>query len=136
METMQWLTLVIFAVTILVVVTNVIDSTLAGMIGVAVMIWAGVMSEDDAFKYVDWNVMAILVEHLADRRLFREIRRAELAFGAGAQALGRASGAAGDDPDLPRRRDFDVRRQRGHHPDDGAGGPAAGARDEASRWCR
>ncbi len=61
METMQWLTLVIFAVTILVVVTNVIDSTLAGMIGVAVMIWAGVMSEDDAFKYVDWNVMAILV---------------------------------------------------------------------------
>jgi Na+/H+ antiporter NhaD/arsenite permease-like protein len=58
---MQWLTLVIFAITILVVVTNVIDSTLAGMIGVAVMIWAGVMSEDDAFKYVDWNVMAILV---------------------------------------------------------------------------
>ena len=61
METMQWLTLVIFAVTILAVVTNVIDSTLAALIGVAVMIWAGVMSEDDAFKYVDWNVMAILV---------------------------------------------------------------------------
>jgi Na+/H+ antiporter NhaD/arsenite permease-like protein len=61
MEPMQWLTLGIFAVTILIVVTNVIDSTLAGMIGVAVMIWFGVMSEDDAFKYVDWNVMAILV---------------------------------------------------------------------------
>ncbi|MFY9315815.1 MAG: SLC13 family permease [Burkholderiales bacterium] len=61
MDSMQWLTLVIFAVTILVVVTNVIDSTLAGMIGVAVMIWAGVMNEEDAFKYVDWNVMAILV---------------------------------------------------------------------------
>jgi len=61
METMQWLTLVIFAVTIIAVVTNVIDSTLAALIGVAVMIWAGVMSEDDAFKYVDWNVMAILV---------------------------------------------------------------------------
>ncbi len=61
METMQWLTLVIFAVTILAVVTNVIDSTLAALIGVAVMVWAGVMSEDDAFKYVDWNVMAILV---------------------------------------------------------------------------
>jgi Na+/H+ antiporter NhaD/arsenite permease-like protein len=61
METMQWLTLVIFTVTIIAVVTNVIDSTLAAMIGVAVMIWAGVMSEDDAFKYVDWNVMAILV---------------------------------------------------------------------------
>ena len=61
MDTMQWLTLVIFAVTILAVVTNVIDSTLAALIGVAVMIWAGVMSDEDAFKYVDWNVMAILV---------------------------------------------------------------------------
>ena len=61
MDSMQWLTLAIFAITILIVVSNVIDSTLAGMIGVAVMIWFGVMSEDDAFKYVDWNVMAILV---------------------------------------------------------------------------
>jgi Na+/H+ antiporter NhaD/arsenite permease-like protein len=61
METMQWLALVIFAVTIIAVVTNVIDSTLAALIGVAVMIWAGVMSDEDAFRYVDWNVMAILV---------------------------------------------------------------------------
>ena len=58
---MQWVTLAIFAVTILAVVTNVIDATLAALIGVAVMIWAGVMSDEDAFKYVDWNVMAILV---------------------------------------------------------------------------
>jgi Na+/H+ antiporter NhaD/arsenite permease-like protein len=61
METMQWLTLAIFTLTILAVVTNVIDSTLAALIGVAVMIWAGVMTDEDAFKYVDWNVMAILV---------------------------------------------------------------------------
>lgn len=61
MEMMQWLALGIFAVTILVVVTNVIDSTLAALIGVAVMIWLGVMTDEDAFKYVDWNVMAILV---------------------------------------------------------------------------
>jgi Na+/H+ antiporter NhaD/arsenite permease-like protein len=61
MEMMQWLALVIFAVTILAVVTNVIDSTLAALLGVAAMIWAGVMSDEDAFKYVDWNVMAILV---------------------------------------------------------------------------
>lgn len=61
MEFAQWLALAIFAVTIAAVVTNVIDSTLAALIGVAVMVWAGVMSEDDAFKYVDWNVMAILV---------------------------------------------------------------------------
>ncbi|MGQ0655415.1 MAG: SLC13 family permease [Betaproteobacteria bacterium] len=61
METMQWVTLAIFAVTILAVVTNIIDSALAALIGVAVMIWAGVMTDEDAFKYVDWNVMAILV---------------------------------------------------------------------------
>jgi Na+/H+ antiporter NhaD/arsenite permease-like protein len=61
MEFAQWLALGIFAVTILAVITNVIDSTLAALIGVAVMIWTGVMSETDAFGYVDWNVMAILV---------------------------------------------------------------------------
>ena len=61
MEFSQWLAVAIFAITILVVVTNVIDSTLAALIGVVAMIWLKVMSEDDAFKYVDWNVMAILV---------------------------------------------------------------------------
>lgn len=61
MEFAQWLALAIFAVTILAVVTNVIDSTLAALLGVVAMIWFGVMSEEDAFKYVDWNVMAILV---------------------------------------------------------------------------
>jgi Na+/H+ antiporter NhaD/arsenite permease-like protein len=44
-----------------VVITNVIDSTLAALLGVTVMVWLGVMSETDAFNYVDWNVMAILV---------------------------------------------------------------------------
>jgi len=61
MDAMQWLTLIVFAVTIIVVITNVIDSTLAALIGVAVMCWLGIMTEEDAFKYVDWNVMAILV---------------------------------------------------------------------------
>ncbi len=61
MELTQWLALGIFAAAILAVVTNVIDSTLAALIGVAVMVWAGVMSDEDAFRYVDWNVMAILV---------------------------------------------------------------------------
>jgi Na+/H+ antiporter NhaD/arsenite permease-like protein len=61
MEFAQWLALGIFAVTILVVITNVIDSTLAALLGVVVMVWLGVMSETDAFGYVDWNVMAILV---------------------------------------------------------------------------
>jgi Na+/H+ antiporter NhaD/arsenite permease-like protein len=57
----QWLALGIFAVTIVVVVANVIDSTLAALLGVAAMIGSGVMTDEDAFRYVDWNVMAILV---------------------------------------------------------------------------
>jgi Na+/H+ antiporter NhaD/arsenite permease-like protein len=61
MEPMQWLTLIVFGLTILAVITNVIDSTLAALIGVAVMCWLGIMTEADAFNYVDWNVMAILV---------------------------------------------------------------------------
>ena len=61
MEPMQWFTLILFALTILVVITNWIDSTLAALIGVSIMCWAGVMTEAEAFKYVDWNVMAILI---------------------------------------------------------------------------
>ncbi len=61
MEPMQWFTLILFALTILVVITNWIDSTLAALIGVSIMCWAGVMTEVEAFKYVDWNVMAILI---------------------------------------------------------------------------
>jgi Na+/H+ antiporter NhaD/arsenite permease-like protein len=58
---MQWLTIAVFAITIIAVVANIIDSTAAALVGVAVMIWMGVMTEIDAFKLVDWNVMAILV---------------------------------------------------------------------------
>jgi Na+/H+ antiporter NhaD/arsenite permease-like protein len=61
MDSMQWLTLIVFSLTILVVITNVIDSTLAALIGVAAMCWLGIMTETEAFKYVDWNVMAILI---------------------------------------------------------------------------
>ena len=61
MDAMQWLTLIVFALTIVVVITNVIDGTLAALLGVGVMCWIGIMTETDAFKFVDWNVMAILV---------------------------------------------------------------------------
>ena len=61
MDAMQWLTLIVFGLTIVAVITNVIDSTLAALIGVAVMCWLGIMTEIEAFNYVDWNVMAILV---------------------------------------------------------------------------
>ncbi|UCH16563.1 MAG: hypothetical protein JSW36_12620 [Burkholderiales bacterium] len=58
---MAWLAVAIFAVTIVVVIWNVVDSTVAALIGVSVMIWIGVMTDVDAFGRVDWNVMAILV---------------------------------------------------------------------------
>ena len=61
MDAMAWLTVAIFAITIVVVISNVVDSTVAALIGVTVMIWIGVMTEVDAFGLVDWNVMAILV---------------------------------------------------------------------------
>lgn len=55
-----WLTLAIFAVTIGVVILGVIDSSAAAMLGAVGMVWVGTMSEADAFKAIDWNVMAIL----------------------------------------------------------------------------
>ncbi len=61
METMAWIALAIFALTILAVISNVIDGAVAALIGVAAMIWAGVMTDVEAFQLVDWNVMAILV---------------------------------------------------------------------------
>lgn len=61
MEMTAWLTLAIFLVTIVVVITGIIDSSVAALLGVLAMIWTGVMSEVEAFLSVDWNVMAILV---------------------------------------------------------------------------
>ena len=61
MEPLAWIALAIFAVSIVAVVTNVIDSTIAALTGVVAMVWFGVMTETDAFGLVDWNVMAILV---------------------------------------------------------------------------
>lgn len=56
-----WGTVIIFAGTILVVITGVIDSSVAALLGVIAMVWLGTMSELEAFEAVDWNVMAILV---------------------------------------------------------------------------
>jgi len=61
MDTLAWLAIVVFALTIIAVISNVVDSTVAALIGVIVMIWIGVMTDIDAFELVDWNVMAILV---------------------------------------------------------------------------
>ena len=61
MDTVVWLTLAVFAVTIVVVITNVIDGTVAALTGVAVMVILGLITEVEAFQFVDWNVIAILV---------------------------------------------------------------------------
>ena len=61
MSMVQWLTLAVFAVTIVAIVVNKIDSTLAALLGVAVMVWLGTMTETEAMQLVDWNVIAILV---------------------------------------------------------------------------
>jgi Na+/H+ antiporter NhaD/arsenite permease-like protein len=61
MEWIQWLTLIVFAVTIIAVVVNKLDSTASALVGVVIMIWLGAMTETEAFLLVDWNVMAILV---------------------------------------------------------------------------
>jgi len=61
LETLQYLTIVIFLVSILFVITGWIDSVLAALLGVMGMIFIGVMNDVDAFKIVDWNVIAILL---------------------------------------------------------------------------
>src|SRR5688572_27682280 len=58
---LQWMTLIVFAVTIAAVVVNKLDATVAALLGVAVMVWMGTMTEVEAAQLVDWNVMAILV---------------------------------------------------------------------------
>jgi Na+/H+ antiporter NhaD/arsenite permease-like protein len=57
----MWVTVFIFSATILAVVTGVVDSSVAAVVGVLAMVWLGTMTESEAFNAVDWNVMAILV---------------------------------------------------------------------------
>lgn len=61
LTTLQLLTLAVFIVTIVAIVINKLDATVAALIGVVVMIWMGTMTEIEAAELVDWNVMAILI---------------------------------------------------------------------------
>ena len=58
---LQWMTLAVFAVTIIAIVVSKLDATVAALLGVAVMVWMGTMTEVEAAQLVDWNVMAILI---------------------------------------------------------------------------
>ncbi len=61
---MEWLQIVasiIFFGSIILVITGWIDSVIAAMLGIIAMILFGVMTEIQAFQFVDWNVILILL---------------------------------------------------------------------------
>ncbi|MFC2007914.1 SLC13 family permease [Chloroflexota bacterium] len=60
METIQLVALIIFLVTIGLIIWGKIDRAVIGIIGVAIMVFSGVMDETKAFWFVDWNIIAIL----------------------------------------------------------------------------
>lgn len=61
MEFSQIAATVVFLASIILVITGWIDSVIAALLGILAMIYMGVMSDVDAFKIVDWNVIAILL---------------------------------------------------------------------------
>ncbi|MCX5806159.1 MAG: SLC13 family permease [Proteobacteria bacterium] len=61
MDFMQIAASVIFLASIILVITGWIDSVIAALSGIILMIFVGIYSDIDAFKIVDWNVIAILL---------------------------------------------------------------------------
>lgn len=61
MDFLQIAASVIFLASIILVITGWIDSVIAALLGILFMIFFGVYSDIDAFKIVDWNVIAILL---------------------------------------------------------------------------
>ncbi|OPX96439.1 MAG: Citrate transporter [Syntrophorhabdus sp. PtaB.Bin047] len=61
MDFVQTASLVIFLASIILVITGWIDSVLAALLGILFMVFFGIMSDLDAFKIVDWNVIIILL---------------------------------------------------------------------------
>lgn len=60
METIQLIALIIFLVTIGLIIWGKLDRAIVGIVGVALMVITGVMTDVEAFNFVDWNVIAIL----------------------------------------------------------------------------
>ncbi len=61
MEPIQITTIVIFAITIIFVIIRKIDTVVAALLGVIAMVVVGSMTEVQAFQFVDWNVLMILI---------------------------------------------------------------------------
>ena len=61
MEWLQIIAIIIFLGSIVLVITGWIDSLIAAILGIIAMIIFGVMTEVQAFQFVDWNVILILL---------------------------------------------------------------------------
>ena len=61
MDALQTITVIVFLVTIFLVIVRWIDSVIAALLGVILMVMLGSMTEVEAFQVVDWNVITILV---------------------------------------------------------------------------
>ncbi len=61
MELIQIVASIIFLGSIVLVITGWIDSVIAAILGIIAMILFGVMTEVQAFQFVDWNVILILL---------------------------------------------------------------------------
>jgi len=61
MEGLQIVASIIFLSSIILVITGWIDSVIAALLGIFAMILFGIMTEVQAFQFVDWNVIMILL---------------------------------------------------------------------------
>ena len=61
MEATMIVAIVIFLISIILVITGVIDTVIGAFLGVFGMIAFGVMTDTQAFKVIDWNVIFILI---------------------------------------------------------------------------
>lgn len=61
MDLVTILSIVIFLVSIVLVITGIIDTVVSAFLGVVAMVAFGVMTDLQAFQVVDWNVIFILI---------------------------------------------------------------------------
>jgi Na+/H+ antiporter NhaD/arsenite permease-like protein len=61
MDFLMTIAVIVFLVSIVLVITGLIDTVIAAFLGVVVMIAFGIMTDVEAFKVVDWNVIFILI---------------------------------------------------------------------------
>jgi len=59
-EPLQLAALIIFVVAVGLIIWGKVDRAVIGILGTALMVLFGVMTEGEAFMFVDWNVIAIL----------------------------------------------------------------------------